>query len=273
MNKNILRALIPAVFLVVLALVLSFLIKTDKKIECDVVFFGDSRVGNDRTETALPAVLARETGLAVFNAGLGGTCLASVDSDDLWNRYSMVELSEAFRTGDFSIQLSSIPEELVERNEILYYFEDSVRDIARLDTEGVRYVIIEQGTNDYLGGIPIRNEDDPEDIGTVEGALRVSVKNLKKAFPDATIVYISQCLTWTEQGFADEFDLSFGTVEDYVEAERKTAEETGVVFIDFYHESGINRGNLWDYLFDGLHPNEQGNDVLVGQITEKLNLK
>lgn len=273
MNKKTIWAVIIALILVAGALVASRAFLSPKSLKYDVIFFGDSRVGNDRTETALSHRLGAETGLSVYNAGLGGTCLASADIDDVWNRYSMVELSEALRTGDFSTQLSSIPKELVEKSEILDYFEDSVRDISELDTRDVRYVIIEQGTNDYLGGIPIRNESDPYDKGTVEGALRVSIENIKKACPNATIVYISQCLTWTIPGYADELDLSFGTVEAYVEAERKIAEETGVVFIDFYHESGINRENLWTYLFDGLHPSELGNTVLIDLITEKLNLE
>ena len=55
-------------------------------------------------------------------------------------------------------------------------------------------------------------------------------------------------------------------------SEKEIAQETGVLFVDLYHESGINRDNFEDYLFDGLHPNDAGNKVVIDLLTKKFNL-
>ena len=66
-------------------------------------------------------------------------------------------------------------------------------------------------------------------------------------------------------------DLGYGTEEDFANFEKKIAEETGVLFIDLYHESGINRDNFKDYLFDGLHPNDAGNRIVIDLLTKQFN--
>ena len=268
-NKNICGIVVSAIVVIVLAAV-SILNFGTKKTHYDVIFFGDSRVGNDRTDTALPVLLENAIGMSVYNAGIGGSTLSYTGQYPTWDMYSMVSLSKAIAANDFSIQLSNIESAYFDNAEIVEYVPDTIKDISKIDFKKAKYVIIEQGTNDYLSGMKLEG-DDKYDETTVGGALRTSIANIKKSSPDAKIILISTCFTSTPAGYGDELDLGYGTEEDFADFEKKIAEETGVLFIDLYHESGINRDNFKDYLFDGLHPNDAGNKIVIDLLTKQFN--
>ena len=268
-NKNICGIVVSAIVVIVLAAV-SILNFGTKKTHYDVIFFGDSRVGNDRTDTALPVLLENAIGMSVYNAGIGGSTLSYTGQYPTWDMYSMVSLSKAIEANDFSIQLSNIESAYFDNAEIVEYVPDTIKDISKIDFKKAKYVIIEQGTNDYLSGMKLEG-DDKYDETTVGGALRTSIANIKKSSPDAKIILISTCFTSTPAGYGDELDLGYGTEEDFADFEKKIAEETGVLFIDLYHESGINRDNFKDYLFDGLHPNDAGNKIVIDLLTKQFN--
>ena len=268
-NKNICGIVVSAIVVIVLAAV-SILNFGTKKTHYDVIFFGDSRVGNDRTDTALPVLLENAIGMSVYNAGIGGSTLSYTGQYPTWDMYSMVSLSKAIAANDFSIQLSNIESAYFDNAEIVEYVPDTIKGISKIDFKKAKYVIIEQGTNDYLSGMKLEG-DDKYDETTVGGALRTSIANIKKASPDAKIILISTCFTSTPAGYGDELDLGYGTEEDFADFEKKIAEETGVLFIDLYHESGINRDNFKDYLFDGLHPNDAGNKIVIDLLTKQFN--
>ena len=269
-NKKILFVLIAALIVAILATA-ALLGWGTKKTHFDIIFFGDSRVGNDRTDTALPVLLENAVNMSVYNAGIGGSTLSYTGEYPTWDIYSMVSLSKAVAANDFSIQLANSESAYFDYAEIVDYVPDTVKDISKIDFKKAKYVIIEQGTNDYLSGMKLEGED-KYDESSVGGALRTSIKNIKKASPDAKIILISTCFTSTPAGYGDELDMGYGTEEDFAEFEKKIAEETGVLFVDLYHESGINRDNFKDYLFDGLHPNDAGNKVVIDLLTKKFNL-
>ena len=269
-NKKILFVLIAALIVAILATA-AILGCGTKKTHFDIIFFGDSRVGNDRTDTALPVLLENAVNMSVYNAGIGGSTLSYTGEYPTWDIYSMVSLSKAVAANDFSIQLANSESKYFDYAEIVDYVPETIKDISKIDFKKAQYVIIEQGTNDYLSGMKLEG-DDKYDISSVGGALRTSIKNIKKASPDAKIILISTCFTSTPAGYGDELDMGYGTEEDFAKFEKKIAEETGVLFVDLYHESGINRDNFEDYLFDGLHPNDAGNKVVIDLLTKKFNL-
>ncbi len=269
-NKKILFVLIAALIVAILATA-ALLGWGTKKTHFDIIFFGDSRVGNDRTDTALPVLLGNAVNMSVYNAGIGGSTLSYTGEYPTWDIYSMVSLSKAVAANDFSIQLANSESKYFDYAEIVDYVPETIKDISKIDFKKAKYVIIEQGTNDYLSGMKLEGED-KYDESSVGGALRTSIKNIKKASPDAKIILISTCFTSTPAGYGDELDMGYGTEEDFAEFEKKIAEETGVLFVDLYHESGINRDNFKDYLFDGLHPNDAGNKVVIDLLTKKFNL-
>ncbi|MCQ2518997.1 MAG: SGNH/GDSL hydrolase family protein [Lachnospiraceae bacterium] len=260
---------IVPVLLLVLTIVLSLFFGRGGKETYDVIFFGDSKIGNDRTESSVSNRLEQATGLKVFNAGVGGTTLAN-GGNNLFNVYTMSSLARSVYMNDFGAQKATLPKTYLEKNAILDYIPETVEGLSNIDFNKCKVFIIAHGSNDFFSKVPIDNPEDPEDEATLIGALRVSVKYLKKANPKAQIIVVSPCLTYTEDGFGDVLDYGFGTEKDYAEAEKAACAELGIDFVDFYNDSGITRDNVWDYLFDGLHPGEAGNKVMLELIMEKL---
>ena len=182
MNRHKLIAALLAGICVICLMFLAIKGFSRKTLRPDVVFFGDSRVGNDRTDTALPVLLEKATGLDVYNAGIGATGMAVSGSGSAWDRYSMVYLSDAIANNDFSAIHAADPDIYYRYNEIVGYVDNTIKDIESIDFSDVKYIIIEQVTNDYLSGVPLYDENDPLNIYTFGGAFKTTVNNLTNLF-------------------------------------------------------------------------------------------
>ena len=205
--------------------------------QVDIVAFGDSEFGEVRDGTAVPSLLQELTDRSVFNAGMGGTCLARLERDKRLDyakgSLSMTGLAKAIWAGDFGVQRTArIRESMTE------YFPEVVAGLAEVDFSRVEIVLIQQGLNDYHAGVPIENPEDPWDEYTFLGALRSSVYALRKANPDIRIVVVSPIYTWyTAKGTTcQEEDQGGGVLEVYVEALERAAGELELEFIDMYHD-------------------------------------
>ena len=269
MKKNKIKALVLAAALFIFAVLTALDLLPFGKTKYDVVFFGDSLVGNDRHESSVTSQLESLSGMSVYNAGIGGTTL-TVTGDDVWNRYSMLELSKCIKNGDFTECVEAIPGYYIKQNAVLEYASDTIKGIADTDYKAVKVIVFEQGISDYLAGIPIENPDDDHDETTFAGTLNVIIDNLKTGAPNAEIIVVSPLFSYTDGNYSDECNTGYGTLPDYVEAERRVCGKQNVKFIDACSESGIDHDNYEEYMYDGLHTNEAGNRILAELINKKL---
>lgn len=238
-----------------------------------IVVFGDSVMGLVRDETAVPARLQALTGKTVFNAALGGTCAARSRNDrgmDLtMGSLSLVGLTRAVWAEDFSVQQSvRIQEDNTE------YFAETIDGLAKTDFSRAETIIIQQGLNDYHSGTLIENPEDPYDVHTYMGALRTSIKALKKVNPELRILLLTPTFAWyvAPEQTCDEIDYGGGTLSDYVEAEIRLAQELDLEIVDLYCDV-YSRENWEDweaYTVDGIHPNEAAREMLAQRIAENL---
>lgn len=255
--------------------VMSFPGRAEEKEEQQVkiVAFGDSVFGEIRDETAVPALLQEILGEPVYNAALGGTCISRLESDRRMdyakNSLSLAGLTKAAWAGDFRVQSS-----LRMRESNTEYFRGTLEGLGRIDFSRVETVLIQQGLNDYHGGVPIENPENPYDEYTFLGALRSSVRALRKANPEIRIVLITPTYTW-DMGTGqtcEEKNPGSGILEDYVEAEIRAAGELEIEVIDVYHDFFPHE--KWEdkdlYTRDGIHPNEAGRRMLAEKIAECL---
>ena len=239
----------------------------------DVVFFGDSIVAGDYTEWSLAAWVGKNTGLKVLNAAFGGCtmCLNNTEklTGDASELYSMYRLSEALSERDFSLQIMASQKENLTVLDGIY--EASV-SLQHTDWESVRYILIEHGVNDYLNGAPIENPDDPYDAHTYAGALRTVIENVQAAVPNARLILLTPIYAYPDSLEKDctEADYGGGLLTDYIAAEKEIASAYGIYLIDDYTETGINRSNYKDYLFDGLHGSEEGKEYIAPFIAAHL---
>lgn len=257
---------------------LFFLTFHERKVEYiwrpEVVAFGDSVFGEIRDETGVPEMLEELLGKSVYNAGLGGTCMAK-----LWEHrrmdypkgsLSLAGLTQSVQAEDFGVQQTTTVRIRESNTE---YFPEVINGLEVIDFSQVEIVLIQQGINDYHAGVPIENPEDPYDVYTFLGALRSSVKALRKANPNLRIVLITPLYTWYDSGLTcEEADQGGGVLEDYVEAELRAAEELDIEVIDVYHD--LFPHEKWEdkdlYMRDGIHPNEEGRARMAQRIADRL---
>ena len=265
--------------LVVLVFVLLPLLPTEKKEPYDIVFLGDSVIGNEGNVSVVQTV-GTELGLRAFNGAFGGSSMAVMDEKD-WGsmthtQWCMACIAESIAYGDWQNQKASMAYAEYYRGYGMYmpeYFKDRVDALTKIDFSQVEILVIEHGTNDYNGGYTLDNQEDLYDISTFGGALRYSLRLLQESYPDMKIVLITPIYC----AFGDnleqncyEADFGGGTMSDYVELEKEIAAEYGVICIDAYTNSGINEENSKKYLSDGVHLTDEGARLLSNYLAEEL---
>ena len=238
-----------------------------------IVVFGDSVFGMPLDDITVPDYLERLLGEPVFNAAFSGTCVSRIDSeyrlDYSKDSISLVALTKALEAEDFGVQQTMHFRESNSEN-----FADKIDSLETLDFSGVELILIQHGLNDFYNGVLLDNENDPYDEHTFKGALRSSIRSLRRANPDVRIVLMTQTYTWYRQAgiTCEEYDLGYGNQEAYIQAEMEIAEELGLELIDLYHD--LFPHDSWEdwerYTADGMHPNEAGRIMLAEVIAEYL---
>lgn len=241
--------------------------------QAEIVVLGDSIFGLIRDETSIPARLQALTGKTVYNAALGGTSAARRSSDSRMNcpkdSFTLAGLAKAIQAEDFGVQHS-----ITIRESNTECYPEVIDGLETVDFSRVETVIILQGINDYHAGIPIENPEDPYDEYTFLGALRSSLDALKKTNPGLRVMWLTPTYTWyiAAGETCEEADQGGGKLSDYVEAQLRTAQEMGVEIIDVYHDFyPHDNWEDWElYTFDGIHPNEEGRELLAQRIVAAL---
>ncbi len=241
--------------------------------QVDILFLGDSLVGLCRDETSVPCLVGEELGKSVYNGAMGGTCLSKVnraESDTFQkNGISFAALSYALAYEDFGWQKSARIRQVAAE-----HFPEVLQELAGIDMQKVEYLIIEYGTNDYFGGVPIDNPENPYDMYTFEGALRSSLEVLKEAFPELRIILLTPTYNWyNAQGDnCENIEFGGGYLEGYVNTILRLAKEYEVecldLYTDFYPRGEYTEGLL--YTTDGIHPNEAGREKIAAAIAEYI---
>ncbi len=246
--------------------------KTEKT-EYEIVCLGDSVLGQFRDEDGVVRLLEERTGLKIYNGAFGGTNMSRINTErsmsEQHDSLSMAALSEAIAYRDFGVQRT-----LRIKDNATEYFADTVKELADIDFSRVDILFIEHGTNDYNNGVPIDNAEDPYDVYSFGGALRSSIRSLRKAYPGLRIILMTPTYSWFP--FKDEtcetWNTGYGYLEDYVNKELQIGEEMGVEVIDNYHDLYPHETmEDWKtYTRDGLHLNEAGRRLLAGAMAEYI---
>ena len=210
-----------------------------QRIPYDVVFLGDSVYGLCRDETSIAAKLQDKTGLKCYNGGLGGTVLGRADEERRLG-YTKDSISAAGLVRSFAVKDFGVQRTVHIRESATDYFEDTLGDLGQIDFDQVKILFIGSGLNDYHSGNPIESTADPYhpyDEYTYCGAIRSIVKELREAYPDLRIIFITPPYTWytIPELTCEEYDLGGGVLEDYVNAEIGLCQALDVEVIDIYH--------------------------------------
>lgn len=272
-RKKISYAMV-ALFLFSLFLLVTVVIAHAKRTNTesvDILFLGDSIIGQVQDDTSITVLLQNRLQREVFNGAFGGTTMSNTikKTSYLKDGLSMVSLSKAIGYQDFGVQQNiNVQENGTE------YFGEIIDQLANIDYESCKILLIEHGVNDYNASIPIRNVEDQFDTYTYEGALRTTLKILQDRYPKLRIILVSPTYYWVRRidSTGESWNSGYGYLDDYVDAQMEIAKEFDVELIDIYHDFYKHQTEEdWIlYTTDGLHPNEMGRSMIADAIAAYL---
>lgn len=219
----------------------------------EIVFFGDSVIGNYSDSSSIPGVVSGLTGATVYNCGYGGNA-ATYTGEGI----TLPGIVDAFISED----LTQIPQDKQIYLGMSSYFQRT------LDADP-SYFVINYGLNDYFERLPI-SSDDPYDIATYTGALRTAVKTLQENYPHAQIILMTPNYTnhtTPPEGVVE----STNPFTNYVNAVLQVGKEMNVTVLDNYTSLGIHKRSHGLYLADQVHPNELTRFLIGKRICAILN--
>ncbi|MBR1930177.1 MAG: SGNH/GDSL hydrolase family protein [Lachnospiraceae bacterium] len=221
----------------------------------DIVFFGDSVIGNFTDSSSIPGVVSGLSHARTYNCAKGGTAASVINNETL----------------SFPLSVAYFVQQDTEALADVEPFFASLQQFAVTEhTDRKLVFIINFGLNDYFDGYAVSNPDDPWDTGTYAGALRTGIRQLHDAYPDALLVLMTPTFT-TEYDNGTAITSENGSVlTEYVDTAVKVAEEAGIPCMNNYDTLGIDESTAAVYLSDGTHPNERGRFLFARQLLSFL---
>ncbi len=220
----------------------------------EIVFFGDSIIGNYTDSLSVPEVVRGLSGAMVYNCGYGGRGAA------------LSELTQEPFPDIVEALVEKQPEVLPEGTRV---YEGVKAFVEREKPRKQLMFVINYGLNDYFNGVPVRTEDE-QDISSYSGALRVGIEKLQEAFPEARILIMTPNFTTYFDCGEEIKSEQGGKLVDYADAVCQLATEMKIDILDNFRELPITLDNWKVYQDDGCHLNERGRFLLGKRIAAKM---
>lgn len=229
----------------------------------NIVVFGDSIWNTYRNPTGIAYQVAKETGATIYNCAINGT-RASTDDEtvDVNNNWHSKSLSTMVYITMGIIK----PEKQIKG-------EYAIRVMDKVDWNSIDYVLISYGIQDYLFNARLESEEgDYYGLNTYMGALRHSAMRLHELYPNLKILFLAPtyCDIWVGPEDCTNHDDGHGTLLDYIEAMKISAEQTDAYFVDMFREMGISAMNATDYMEDSIFLNEIGRTKYAEIVSDYL---
>lgn len=237
------------------------------------VCFGDSVTGFLSPPYDYPSVIAKETGMTVYNVGFAGCRMSDTHPYPAYKRFGMVPIVDAIVSGDWSEQ-----DAYVDQIESGTFPQAHLANLKAIDWAAVDFVTIFYGGNDAGNGVPI-GDPTGKNIQTYLGAFNYAMEKLITAYPNIKFLILTPIFRYwpSEAQDSDAYDIpEYGTenVRKYYEwgdALIERAKVYKVPYVDMYRTLGINAFNRATYLKnDGAHPKEIGAELIGCKISARL---
>ncbi len=219
----------------------------------DIVFFGDSIIGNFTGSASIPGVVEGLTQAKVYNLGFGGATASEAPEGS----YSLADIATGFVQKD----LTAMPAD----TQVYAGMEEYLQNTPQ---EKMCFVI-NYGLNDYFVGAPVVSSS-PDDTYSYTGALRTAVKTLQAAYPEAVILLNTPNFTALFDNGMEPHGEGAYILKDYADALTALSLELNVGLLDNFQQLEIVPTNHGIYLSDGCHPNEAGRFLMGQKIAWKL---
>ena len=241
-----------------------------------IVNFGDSIFAKRSAPTDISSFIAQLTGATVHNCAFSGCRMAEIgESYESTNAFSMVALTDAIISGDFSRQEAVIGETTEDEASLK---RQHLTNLENVDFTKVDIVTIAYGTNDWTSGVGLTSYGN---------ALSYAIEKILTTYPTVQIFVCLPTFRWkaseeTESGYVDtdgdEWTNSITGLKlrDFIEKARTISESYRVQVIDNYYGLGLNRFNTYlstdwkTFYTDNTHPNARGSKLIAEHIVNEL---
>lgn len=230
-----------------------------------MVFFGDSQFANGRSDgSSIPEmIVTRVPNSVAYNLGIGGSTASLEASTNLVT-------PDKVTSNCFVGMVYALAGE-ADRNTILSDNHEVLNIMNNIVPKDVDYYFIEYGANDFFSNVSLNSEinNDPDQIHTYYGALKVGVEKLKQISPNAQIIIVSPfygVYNGPDGNFiGDSYVVSngIGTLADYAKKSENVAQDTKVTSIDtmFRTHCDLYLDTADQYLMDGIHLSLRGRQI------------
>jgi len=207
----------------------------------EIVFFGDSIMGNYHGSLSIPGESEGLSGADAYNLGIGGTS-AIGDFNRLVDAFLKSDSASDIEDEDFLSELKRFENEHDENKEL--------------------YFVINYGVNDYFMGVPVHvNTGSPYGdyaYDSYEASMTDGIIKLKSTYPNAKIFILSPIYTnYFEAGERIMSEVG-APLQTYRDMGKFISEKQGTEWIDSLNIIEINEDNYEKYLLDEVHPNYEG---------------
>ena len=207
----------------------------------EIVFFGDSIMGNYHGPVSIPGESASLSNADAYNLGIGGTT-AIADFNKVVDAFLGSGSLNGIEDRDFLSELKRFENE-----------HDSGKEL---------YFIVNYGVNDYFMGVPAHvNTGAPYgdyEYDSYEAAMTDGIIKLQSSYPDAKIIILSPIYTnYFEAGERIMSEVG-APLQTYRDMGKYISEKLNTEWIDSLELIEINEDNYETYLLDEVHPNNDG---------------
>lgn len=251
-SKKIAYIIFTITFLLVLILIFY-----KKKDAYDLLVLGDSNIGNFRDDTAVTSIIASKLNTKVFNGGFGGTA-AALDSANkeafIADASSFASIADAIYNDDFSRILSIAP---IKDDGDLLYFDESLRNLAKIDFNKVKVLLIAYGTNDALNGYSVEE---------YKNYLFSGVSKIHEKYPDIKIILVTPFYNDKTADKISEYGNAL--LEEMVLTDNITDWKNDITVFDAYNAGIVSKENINEATIDGVHLNENARKIYGEKLAE-----
>ncbi len=230
---------------------------TDYALGLNILCLGDSIFGNDGE---IVQYLSELNGSNVVLGAIGGTRVCIRTNDDNWKHLDGQNLVQALMSGDWTAQDSA-----VEALKGTYtWLPDRIATLKALDMSTVDWIVMDWGTNDYVGGHSV--EEILDAYNTVIDSLQSNYPELRILITTPIWRYFDDSENGDNKVFAD------ATLKEIAEAIDAFAKKKRVSVLNAYENMPLNYNTASTY-FDstsGVHLNAKGNMVYAQLLDSKL---
>ena len=207
----------------------------------EIVFFGDSIIGNYHGPLSIPGECEGLSGAKTFNLGIGGTS-AITHFNSLVDAFIGSGSRAGIEDEDFISELNRFESEHDPDRELIF--------------------VVNYGVNDYFGGIPAHkgNGSPYEEAAydSYEAAMTDGIIKLQSTYPNAKVCILSPIYCNFFEGGKRIMSEAGAPLQEYREVGKQISEKLGTDWIDSINLIEINEKNYEAYLLDEVHPNFDG---------------